>query len=87
MAHHQVFHPVAQLVDEQDGEVMHCLPKLNPGGVKHQSLKSVSDLSQRGTKYLEKLGHPGSIPPRITVGCILATGSHEMAFTNRSRRG
>lgn len=29
MAHHQVFHPVAQLVNEQDGEVVHCLPKLN----------------------------------------------------------
>lgn len=41
-AHHQVFHPVAQLVDEQDGEVVHCLPKLNPGGVRYSSPKSAS---------------------------------------------
>lgn len=74
MAHHQVFHPVAQLVDEQYGEVVYCLPKLNPGGLKHKSLKSVSDLSPWGTKYVEKLGHPRSIPPSITIGCILATG-------------
>lgn len=60
MAHHQVFHPVAQLVNEQDGEVVHCLPKLNPGGLKHNNLQSVSDLSPWVTKYIEKLGvsHP-----------------------------
>lgn len=58
MAHHQVFHPVAQLVNEQDGEVVNCLPKLNPGGLKHNNLKSVSDLSPRVTKYVEKPGVP-----------------------------
>lgn len=80
MAHHQVFNPVAQLVNEQDGEVVHCLSKLNPEGLKQKSPKSVSNLSPWGTKYVEKVGHPGNIPPCITVGCILATGSHKMAF-------
>lgn len=63
MAHHQIFHPVAQLVNEQDGEVVHCLPKLNPGGLKHNNLQSVSDLSPWVTKYIEKLGvsHPASL--------------------------
>lgn len=70
MAHHQVFHPVAQLVNEQDGEVVNCLPKLNPGGLKHNNLKSVSDLSPWVTSMLRNQ----EFPPGITVGRILATG-------------
>lgn len=31
-AYHEVLHPIAELVDEQDGEVVHGLPKLDPGG-------------------------------------------------------
>lgn len=31
-AHHEVLHAVAELVDEQDGEVVHRLPKLDPVG-------------------------------------------------------
>lgn len=87
VAHHQVFNPVAQLVNEQDGEVVHCLSKLNPEGLKQKSLKSVSNLSPWGTKYLQKVGHPGNIPPCITVGCILATGSHKMAFQTEAGEG
>lgn len=30
-AHHQVLHAVAQLVNEQDGKVVHRLPQLDPG--------------------------------------------------------
>lgn len=30
-AHHEVLHPVAELVDEQNREVMHRLPQLDPG--------------------------------------------------------
>lgn len=30
-AHHEVLHPIAELVNEQDGEVVHGLPKLDPG--------------------------------------------------------
>lgn len=37
VAHHQVFNPVAQLVNEQDGEVVHCLSKLNPEGLKQKA--------------------------------------------------
>lgn len=37
-AHHEVLHPIAELVDKQDGEVVHGLPKLDPGGSSFQSL-------------------------------------------------
>lgn len=81
IAYHQVFHPVAQLVNEQDGEVVHCLPKLNPGGLKHNHLPSVSDLSPFITKYFEKLGvsHPASL---LAASWLLESQN----FPNRSKR-
>lgn len=30
--YHEVLHPIAELVNEQDGEVVHSLPQLDPGG-------------------------------------------------------
>lgn len=32
LTHHEVLHAVAELVDEQDGQVVHRLPQLDPGG-------------------------------------------------------
>lgn len=35
-AYHEVLHPVAELVDEQDGEVVHGLPELDPADQSHR---------------------------------------------------
>lgn len=54
VTHHQVLHTVAELVDEQDGQVMHGLPQLDPG-IKAQ----LSKISPRFFPFNESI-HPGT---------------------------
>lgn len=80
--YHEVLHPIAELVNEEDGEVMHGLPQLDPGGVKQfsESLRMLSPLEEPDTA--ETLDVPQRNPARNSM-CLWSQDPTEAEWSNQ----